>query len=136
MLLVVIFILVLLFNQLPNFFRGLTHKLVDWRTSDANISVQLRVELKALHGELHGLSIVDEFAKCARIERKIIKTKDKIAALCCHICQCPLSLPLRSSRCFARAVAVSSRTSHLIPDWSPRCGQCNVLVGRQSEGRV
>jgi len=75
-----IFILVVLFYILPNFFSPASNKLGKLIFDDSSVT-SLRLQLKSMTEELRAMSMVDEFAKYARMERQITKLKDQISVI-------------------------------------------------------
>jgi len=75
-----VFIIVVLFYILPNFLSPVSNKIVKLIFDDTK-TISLRLELKSCTDELRAMSMVDEFARYARMERQITKLKDQISVV-------------------------------------------------------
>ena len=80
-LLVVIFLLVFIFAILPEYLPGISRKVVDLTVEEDEEEKKHRQELKELREELQNISMMDEFPKYARTERKLLKLKEEVAKL-------------------------------------------------------
>jgi predicted PurR-regulated permease PerM len=80
-LLVVVLFLVVFFGILPEFIPKVSRKIVEMIVQESEEEINNREQLQLLKNQLKAISMVDEFAKYARTERKINKLQQDIAKI-------------------------------------------------------